>query len=53
MIRWYDYIAAFLVADLLLTVFFTIPIFGAIIAYAIYEYSWTGYCEFRLRQENK
>jgi hypothetical protein len=53
MIRWYDYIAAFLAADIMATSFFTIPIFGAIIAYAMYEYGWNSYCEFRLRQENE
>jgi len=53
MIRWYDYVAALLMANLLLTVFFTIPLAGAIIAYAMYEYGWDSYCDFRLRQENK
>jgi len=53
MIRWYDYVAAFLVADIMVMIFFTIPFVGAIIAYAMYEYGWDSYCEFRLRQENK
>jgi len=53
MIRWYDYPAAFLAADFMVTSFFTIPIFGAIIAYALYEYGWNSYCQFRLRQENE
>jgi len=53
MIRWYDYPAAFLMANLLLTTFFTIPIVGAIIAYMMYEYGWNSYCQFRLRQENE
>jgi TRAP-type mannitol/chloroaromatic compound transport system permease small subunit len=53
MIRWYDYGAALLMADLLATIFFTVPVVGAIIAYAMYEYGWNSYCEFRLRQENK
>jgi len=52
MVRWYDYIAAFLMADVLATMFFTIPAFGAIIAYMIYEYGWNYYCQFRLEQEN-
>jgi hypothetical protein len=51
MIRWYDYGAALLVADIILTTFFTIPIFGAIIAYAMYEFGWTGYCEYRKQME--
>jgi TRAP-type mannitol/chloroaromatic compound transport system permease small subunit len=51
LIRWYDYPAALLAADLLLTTFFTIPIVGAIIAYVMYEYGWEAYCQFRLRQE--
>jgi hypothetical protein len=53
MIRWYDYPAAFLMADVLATMFFTVPVFGAIIAYVVYEYGWGAYCEFRLRQENE
>jgi len=53
MIRWYDYIAALLTADILATTFFTVPIFGAIITYVLYEYGWNRYCNFRLEQENK
>jgi len=51
MIRWYDYPAAFLMADVLATTFFTIPFAGAIIAYMLYEYGWSAYCQFRLEQE--
>jgi hypothetical protein len=53
MIRWYDYPAAFLAADLMMTAFFTIPIIGAIIAYMLYDIGWNAYCNFRLEQENK
>jgi hypothetical protein len=53
MIRWYDYPAAFLMADVLATSFFTIPVFGAIIAYVLYEFGWNWYCNFRLEQENR
>ena len=53
MIRWYDYPAAFLMADVLVTIFFTIPVVGAIIAYMLYEFGWEAYCQLRLRQENK
>jgi len=53
LIRWYDYPAAFLMADALVTIFFTVPGVGAIIAYAGYEYGWNWYCQFRLEQENK
>lgn len=51
MIRWYDYIAAFVVADVLLTVFFTIPIYGGIIAYIMYEFGWIRYCLYRKNME--
>jgi hypothetical protein len=53
MIRWYDYGAAFLAADIMATAFFTIPIFGAIIAYAVYEIWMNWYCQFRLEQESQ
>jgi hypothetical protein len=53
LIRYYDYAAAFIVADLMMTAFFTIPIIGAIIAYVLYDIGWKAYCEFRLRQENE
>ena len=51
MIRWYDYPIAFLMADVLATLFFTVPVFGAIIAIIAYEYGWDAYCKFRLEQE--
>ena len=51
MIRWYDYPAAFLFADIMVTTFFTIPIFGAIIAYVAYEIWMNWYCQFRFKQE--
>ncbi|MDC6481078.1 hypothetical protein PQZ46_00845 [bacterium] len=54
MIRWYDYPAAVVYAYLIIYFFFTIPIFGAILAYMIYEYLWGHmYCQFRLQQENR
>jgi glyoxylate carboligase len=51
MIRWYDYIAAFMMADLLVTVSFTIPYIGFIVAVAFYEFIWDTYCLFRKAQE--
>ena len=53
MIRWYDWFLAVVYAYLIMYFFFTIPIFGAIIAYMIYEVLWGQvYCQFRLQQEN-
>jgi len=52
-IRWYDYPAAFLAADLMMTIAFTVPYVGFIVAYAAYEYSWDAYCQWRLKQENE
>ena len=51
MIRWYDYMIAFVFAELLLVSAFTIPYFGFIIAYIAYEYGWEGYCQFRKGME--
>ena len=51
LIRWYDYPAAFLAADLMMTTAFNIPWIGFIVAYAMYEYGWEAYCNWRLKQE--
>lgn len=52
MTRWYDYIAAWLAAEIMLTAFVTIPIIGAILAYIVYEFGWLQwYCQYRRRQE--
>jgi hypothetical protein len=51
MIRWYDYPVAFLAADVMLTVALSIPWVGFVVAYAMYEYGWEAYCQYRLRQE--
>jgi hypothetical protein len=51
MIRWYDYLAAFLAADLILTAAFSIPWIGFVVAYAMYEYGWEAYCQYRLKME--
>jgi hypothetical protein len=51
LLRWYDYAIALAFADLLLTTAFVIPYFGAIIAYAVYEYGWDFYCNWRYNQE--
>lgn len=51
MVRWYDYIAAFMMADILAALFFTVPVFGAIAAFILYEYGWDWYCKFRLESE--
>ena len=53
MIRWYDYPAAFLAADLMLTTAFAIPWVGFVVAYGMYEYGWEAYCQWRLEQENE
>ena len=54
MVRWYDYPTAVVYSYLIMYFFFTIPIFGPIIAYMIYEYLWEHmYCQFRLQQENE
>ena len=53
MIRWYDYPASYIFAYFMYINFFTVPIFGAIIAYATYEAWIHFYCQFRLRQENE
>lgn len=52
LIRWYDYPAAFLAADLMMTAAFSIPWIGFVVAYAMYEYGWSAYCEYRLGKEN-
>ena len=53
MIRWYDYPAAFLAADVMMFVAFNIPWVGFVVAYAAYDIGWKAYCELRLRQENE
>jgi len=52
MIRWYDYLAAFLFADIIITVAFAVPFIGFVVAYAMYEYGWDSYCKWRLEQEH-
>lgn len=52
MIRWYDYPAALLAADIILTMAFTIPYVGFIAAWALYEFGWEAYCQWRLKQEH-
>ncbi len=52
MIRWYDYPAAFLMADLMMATAFNIPLIGFIIAYAMYETGWKAYCQWRKCMEN-
>ena len=52
MIRWYDYPVALLAADRMLTMAFSIPWVGFIVANAMYEYGWSAYCEYRLGKEN-
>ena len=52
MIRWYDYIAAFLAADFMTGFIFSGSIFGGFAAYFVYG-AWVDfYCPWRLRQEN-
>jgi hypothetical protein len=51
MIRWYDYIAAFLAADVMATAFFSLPIIGAFVAWGVYELWMNVYCEWRKNME--
>jgi hypothetical protein len=37
----------------MLTAAFSIPFIGFVVAYAMYEYGWNAYCQYRLRQENE
>ena len=53
MLRWYDYPAAFLAADIMLTMAFTIPYVGFIFAYVAYEFGWEAYCQWRLNNEKQ
>ena len=52
MIKWYDYIIAIAFADLLLTIAVVVPFIGFIVAYAVYEYGWDFYCNWRYEQEH-
>ena len=51
MIRWYDYLAAFLMASAMFNAFFAVPIIGAFIAYGVYEMWMNVYCPWRYSQE--
>jgi uncharacterized membrane protein YcaP (DUF421 family) len=51
LIRWYDYIAAFVMADVMMTSFFSVPVLGAVIAFGLWEL-WKYYCEYRKGQED-
>ena len=51
LLRWYDYVIAIGFADVLLTIAFTVPFVGFIVAYAVYEYGWDFYCNWRYEQE--
>tara|TARA_Y100000389_G_scaffold201976_1_gene246047 strand:+ start:4201 stop:4365 length:165 start_codon:yes stop_codon:yes gene_type:complete len=47
MIRWYDYVIALVFADAMITLFFGLPVIGAIASYGIY-YAWKDiYCSWR------
>ena len=50
MIRTYDIVIAIGFSWVLLNVAF-IPYIGFIAAYAMYEYGWDYYCQYRLEQE--
>lgn len=52
MIRWYDYAAAFLFADAMQASFFGLPVFGAVIAYLLYEVWMNYYCDWRKVKES-
>ena len=51
MIRWYDYIIAIGFANVLLIIAIDIPFIGFLVAYAVYEYGWDFYCNWRYEQE--
>ena len=50
MITHYDIVIAVVFAWILLNIAF-IPYIGFIAAYAMYEYGWDYYCQYRLKQE--
>ena len=50
MIRTHDIVIAVIFSWVLLNVAF-IPYIGFIAAYAMYEYGWDYYCQYRLEQE--
>jgi len=52
MIRWYDIPAALAFAYFMMLNFFTVPGFGALLAYVVYEVWVNWYCKLRLQQEN-
>ena len=52
MIRWYDYPAALLAADVIVSLALSIPYIGFMAAWAFYEFVWEAYCQWRLKQEN-
>jgi hypothetical protein len=60
MIRWYDWVLAFIIADLLMTVFlytlsteiWYMSLIGSISFIALYD-TWKHYCEFRKELESR
>lgn len=52
MVRWYDYIAALMFAEVLLLAAFTVPVVGVAVAYASYEVLWGAYCLWRKHIEH-
>ena len=53
MIRWYDYTAAVLAADIMITAFFNLNFIGGVVAWIVYELWMNVYCQYRLEQEWK
>jgi hypothetical protein len=51
MVRWYDYLLAFLVADVMQAFFFGVPILGGFVAYALYMVWVYVYCDYRKGME--
>ena len=51
LLRWYDYPAAYLAADLMITAAFNAPYIGLIVAYGLYDFWTNTYCPWRLKQE--
>ena len=60
MVRWYDWVLAFIIADLLMTIFLHVlsaeiwymSMVGSIAFIALYD-TWKYYCEFRKELESR
>lgn len=53
MIRWYDYLAAFVAADFMTAFVFGAGLFGGFAAYGVYLLWIEVYCSWRRDRENE